>query len=220
LEQRYLGVSLHEPLEKQQLLAPEFAARIGEGHGLAVLAPLYARTADRDLLTRMLYVDLKAWLVDDLLIKADKMTMANAVELRVPFLDHRVVEFAATVPSSMKIHGSEPKWILKRAVADLLPAEILQREKRGFPTPLAMMFRQDMSSYLPDLLLAPRAIGRGYFRRARVEQLIGEHLAGSHDHHKALWQLVVLEEWHRRFIDSDPLRGRQLPVEHREPAAC
>jgi asparagine synthase (glutamine-hydrolysing) len=202
LEKRYLGVSLHDPSEKHALLSPSFTERVGDTGGLASLEKCYAKTVNNVLLTRMLYVDLKTWLVDDLLIKADKMTMANSVELRVPFLDYRVVEYAATIPSRMKIRGSQVKWILKRAMADTLPERILTREKRGFPTPLALMFRRDMASYLPDLLLGSSAIGREYFRRPRVEQLIREHVSGTRDHHKTLWQLVVLEEWHRRFIDG------------------
>ena len=177
-----------------------------------VLAPYFARTLGHDALTRMLYVDLKTWLVDDLLIKADKMTMANSIELRVPFLDHRVIEFAASIPSSMKLRGGDVKWILKQAMAPRLPAEILKREKVGFPTPLALMFRNDLSAYLNDLLLSDRAVEREYFEPASVKRLISEHVAGSRDHHKALWQLVVLEEWHRCFIDSHHMETGDLEL--------
>jgi asparagine synthase (glutamine-hydrolysing) len=130
------------------------------------------------------------------------MTMANSVELRVPFLDYRVVEFAAAVPSEMKLHGADVKWILKRAMANRLPRAILRRTKRGFPTPLAIMFRQNLVDYLKDLLLSGRAAERGYFTPQRVEALIDEHVTGRVDHHKVLWQLVVLEEWHRCFVDA------------------
>ena len=149
----------------------------------------------------MLHSDIKSWLVDDLLIKADKMTMASSVELRVPFLDHRVVEFAATVPTEMKIRHGSGKWILKQAMAGRLPPEILKRKKQGFPTPLASMFRGDLEGYLRDLLLAPRSVARGYFQPATVNRLIDEHVAGRRDNHQALWHLVVLEEWHRQFPD-------------------
>ena len=128
--------------------------------------------------------------------------MANSVELRVPFLDHRVVEFAATIPSDMKQKGGNVKWILKRALRDLLPSAVLNRRKVGFPTPLKLMFRQDLSGYLRDVLLSTRSRQRGFFRIDRVEQLIDEHQRGIRDHHKTLWQLVVLEEWQRRFFDA------------------
>ena len=218
LERRYLGVSLHDVRERQSVLDPAFQAPVPPEQ--ETLGPFYEKTSGRDALTRMLYADLKTWLVDDLLIKADKMTMANGVELRVPFLDHRVVEFAATIPSNLKIRGGDVKWILKKAMATSLPEIILRRRKQGFPTPLAMMFRQDMSAYLRDLLLSPRLTARGYFRRPRIEQLIREHLSGASDHHKVLWQLVVLEEWHCRFIDADPMTASGRVERPAAVAAC
>jgi asparagine synthase (glutamine-hydrolysing) len=139
--------------------------------------------------------------VDDLLIKADRMTMAHSVELRVPFLDHRVIEFAATIPSSMKIRGRAVKWILKRAMKDRLPRAILARKKMGFPTPVGPMLQRDLSGYLRELLLSPASLGRGYFKPQVVQTLIEENTRGIRDHHRILWQLVVLEEWHRQFID-------------------
>ena len=200
LEERYLGVSLHDPWQPTALYTEGFRAEIA-APGHAALAAYYGRSVGRDPLTRMLYCDLKTWLVDDLLVKADKMTMANSVELRVPFLDYRVVEFAARVPSRMKQRGRHVKWILKQAMASRLPQEILERPKVGFPTPLALMFRSDLSDYLSDVLLSGAARQRGYFDARAVERLIADHLQGRRDNHKALWQLVVLEEWHRTFVD-------------------
>jgi asparagine synthase (glutamine-hydrolysing) len=203
IEERYLGVSLHEPWQRFALYTDAYQREITE-RGEAALAACYGRSAGQDLLSRMLYADLKTWLVDDLLIKADKMTMANSVELRVPFLDHRVVEFAASIPSDLKMRGTNVKWILKQAMAGRLPREIVNRPKVGFPTPLALMFRRDLSSYLGDILLSSRAVDRGYFDRRTVERMITDHVAGRRDCHKALWQLVVLEEWHRAFVDKQP----------------
>jgi asparagine synthase (glutamine-hydrolysing) len=200
LEERYLGVSLNGS-EYHSLYTREFSEMLRGKVQYAPLRCYYAKTAGRDPLTRMLYSDFNTWLVDDLLIKADKMTMANSVELRVPFLDYRVVEQAATIPSSMKIRSGEPKWILKQAMRNRLPDSILTRKKTGFPTPLAAMFRQDLSGYLRDLLLSSRCTNRGYFRREAVETLINQHVEKRRDHHRLLWQLVVLEEWHRQFID-------------------
>jgi asparagine synthase (glutamine-hydrolysing) len=131
LEERYLGVSLNGS-EYHSLYTREFSEML---RGKVQYAPLryhYSKTAGRDPLTRMLYSDFNTWLVDDLLIKADKMTMANSVELRVPGLDYRVVEQAATIPSSMKIRSGEPKWILKQAMRNRLPDSILTRKKQGF----------------------------------------------------------------------------------------
>ncbi len=201
LEERYYGVSLNGIDHSDTLFTKAFMEISESINPYAPLAYSYEKTVGRDPLTRMLYNDLNSWLVDDLLIKADKMTMANSVELRVPFLDYRVVEHAATIPSSMKLHGGESKWILKQAMKDRLPNLVLKRKKRGFPTPLASMFRSNMFPYLRDLLLSAPSLNRGYFQRDAIERLIKEHYENSKDHHKLLWQLAVLEEWHRQFID-------------------
>jgi asparagine synthase (glutamine-hydrolysing) len=202
LEQRYLGVSFYERDAKESLYRPELRERIN-GHDCGwMLRGYYARTSGRDPLQRMMYTDLKSWLPDDLLVKADKMTMACSVELRVPFLDHRLVELGARIPSQLKIRGWETKHVLKRAMRSHLPAEILDRGKMGFPTPLARMFQGPMRDYVRDLVDSPSFHERGYFRPERVRQLLGEHESGDHDHHRVLWQLLVLEEWHRQFIDA------------------
>ncbi len=208
LPERYLGVSVSEPWRRDEVYSPALRDEILRVQPESALARYYAASAGQDALSRMLYVDLKTWLVDDLLIKADKMTMANAVELRVPFLDHTIVEFAATIPPELKLHHGVAKWILKRAMASRLPQEILARPKVGFPTPLERMFRRPLAAYLHDVLLSSRAIARGYFDATRVRQMIVEHATGVQDHHRRLWQLVVLEEWHRAFVD----RARSAPA--------
>jgi len=202
LQERYRGVPLPDMAYKELLYSDEFRVT-SQGGNLCVnpLGDFFKKTAMCDALTQMLYSDCKSWLVDDLLLKADKMTMANSVELRVPFLDYRVVEYAGTIPSNQKIHGRHVKWILKQAMAQRLPKEILSRKKVGFPTPLALMFQKDLSSYLRDLLLSQQCRNRGYFKTEVVQRLIGEHSKKQKDHHQVLWQLVVLEEWHRQFID-------------------
>jgi asparagine synthase (glutamine-hydrolysing) len=207
LERRYRGVSNYDPRYKEMLYTDDFRAALAIQPAPDPLAMYYAKTHKQDPLTQMLYSDLKTWLVDDLLIKADKMTMAHSVELRVPFLDYRVIEYAATIPSNMKLRGGVVKWILKRAMQDRLPSEILTRKKLGFPTPLAFMLQRDLSGYLRDLLLSPKCINRQYFKRQAVERLIEENASKRKDHHRVLWQLVVLEEWHRQFIDQTILQN-------------
>jgi asparagine synthase (glutamine-hydrolysing) len=205
LEDRYRGVPNYETAFRSSLYSDDFAAAACNSPG-DPLRQHYSKSAKHDALTRLLYTDLKTWLVDDLLIKADRMTMAHSVELRVPFLDYRVVEYAATIPSNMKLRHGIGKWILKRAMTNRLPSEILSRRKMGFPTPLAQMFQRDLSGYLRDLLLSPTALSRNYFNRAAVEKLIDDNHQKIRDHHRLLWQLVVLEEWHRQFIDQEPVR--------------
>jgi len=200
LEKRYLGVPYNDSRYKQVLYTDDLWAAVGTNDD--PLAAYYYQTRESDALSRMLYNDLKTWLVDDLLIKADKMTMANSVELRVPFLDYRVVEYAASIPSHMKIRRGQGKWILKKAMRNRLPDEILDRTKMGFPTPLRLMLQEGLSGYVYDLLLSERSVNRAYFKSEAIETLIREHVTKKVDHHIVLWKLIVLEEWHRQFVDT------------------
>src|SRR4029077_2732331 len=172
------------------------------GHAMSSLARrYYEKTEGLDPLLRMMYLDVKSWLPDDLLVKADKMTMASSLELRVPFLDHRMVELGARIPPRFRIKGWNTKHILKKAMEPYLPREILYRGKMGFPTPLARMFQAEMKPYVAEVLTSDRFFDRGYFRPEVVRSLVAEHTGGEKDHHRVLWQLLVLEEWHRKFVD-------------------
>ncbi len=201
LEQRYRGISGYEQAKKSRLYSAGFAGGAGAGSAkcAAFIESLFTRSRGWDDLSRMLYFDTKTWLVDDLLIKADRMSMATSIELRVPFLDHRLVEYAASLPSEWKIRSGETKYVLKRALQGMLPEKIVNRRKMGFPTPLELMFRGQLYGYARDLLLSSRAVERGYFERTQVERLLTEHRSGRAANHREIWQLVVLEEWHRRF---------------------
>ena len=162
---------------------------------------LYENAGTSDPLSRMLYVDTKSWLPDDLLIKADKITMGNSLELRVPLLDHEVLEFAARLPSSYKVRGMETKRVLKRAFRDLVPPEILNRKKAGFPVPYERWLRQDLRSFVQDTVRSERALSRGYFRKAALTRLLDDH-ASTGGLSKEVFCLLVLELWHRRFVDE------------------
>jgi len=201
LEQRYRGISSYESGKKAGLYSRGFAGCAVEGNAdcNAFLEGLFTQSRGWDPLSRMLYFDTKTWLVDDLLIKADRMSMATSIELRVPFLDHRLVEYAASVPSRYKIHGTNTKYILKRIMAGQLPDRIVRRRKMGFPTPLEIMFRGELFDYAHDTLLSPQAVGRGYFDADAVRRLLHDHRSGKTANHREIWQLLVLEEWHRRF---------------------
>lgn len=153
------------------------------------------------ILNRMLYVDTKTTLPDDLLLKADKMTMANSIELRVPLLDHKILEFAASLPESFKVRGFTTKYIAKRALQRMVPTEILKRKKAGFPVPYETWLRHDLKNWLGDLLLDRRTTARGYFKRSSIESLIREN-SQSGKYSKELLSLAVLELWHRSFMDG------------------
>jgi asparagine synthase (glutamine-hydrolysing) len=151
----------------------------------------------------MLYVDTKTWLPDDLLIKADKITMANSLELRVPLLDHVVLEFAAGLPPEYKVRGLSTKRIFKRAFARVIPKPILKRKKTGFPVPLQKWLQHDLRDYAHDILLSTRASDRGYFRKTEMEKLLKEG-SGEAAPTKEIFSLLTLELWHREFMDNQP----------------
>jgi len=156
-----------------------------------------------DNLSRMLYVDTKTWLPDDLLVKADKMSMANSVELRVPLLDHKVLEFAAALPPSFKLNGFTTKYILKETFKNMVPKEIINRPKTGLPVPYGSWMRNDLRKMFEETLLDQKSIGRGYFNKNGIEKILSANLnEGNYD--KEVFSLLVLELWHREFIDKMP----------------
>ena len=157
---------------------------------------------DKDALSKMLYVDTKTWLPDDLLIKADRMTMANSVELRVPLLDHKILEFAASLPRDHKVRGLTTKYIAKRALRARVPKEILKRKKVGFPVPYEHWMRGALKDWLSGILLDWETLARGYFRKSAIERLISENL-DSGRYAKELFSLAVLELWHREFLGKE-----------------
>jgi len=144
------------------------------------------------------------YLPDCLLVKVDIATMANSLEARSPFLDHTFMEFAARIPSRLKIRNGQSKWILKRAFRDLLPERTLARRKMGFNMPLDAWLRGELKEMAHDLLLSRRSLERGYFCPTFVRQIFEEHLAGRWNWHIEIWTLMMLELWHREFIDVVP----------------
>ncbi|MBN1562316.1 MAG: asparagine synthase (glutamine-hydrolyzing) [Anaerolineae bacterium] len=164
-------------------------------------AALFAPADPRDFVTQLLDANLITYLPDDLLIKADRSSMAPSLEARAPFLDHKLVELAARIPSNLKLQGSTTKHILKEAAAGLLPDEIIHRKKHGFGVPVGRWFREGLRDYARDMLLDPVALQRGYFREAAVQQLLDDHINGRRNYGQHIWLLLTLEWWHRLFID-------------------
>jgi asparagine synthase (glutamine-hydrolysing) len=154
------------------------------------------------MLDRLLYADLKTYLVE-LLMKQDQMSMAASIESRVPFLDHKLVEFAAALPARFKLRGFTTKWILREATRSLLPPAILSRPKMGFPVPFGIWMRGPWSDVARDVLLDSRCRQRGIIDPAAVERLIAAHVSGAADGADALWGLMNLELWYRTYIDGE-----------------
>ncbi len=198
-----------QPLEKRFIgnafiFRPEGKSRITpvQGHPspYRITEPLYLQVAPLDEVTRMQYIDLHTWMPGDILVKADRMTMANSLELRVPFLDHHLFEFAATLPPHYKIKGKSTKKILREAFKDLLPEAAISRPKRGFPVPTReWLKRRDFQNFFRQLL---QEEGKDWFKEKAVQQLYSAHTAGKNDHSRRLWTILIFLLWHRIFISG------------------
>jgi len=202
LEERYLNVNLYDMRLKNELYHPDFRQALGPFDALGVAKEIYRKTTSSDTLSRMLYLDTKTWLPNDILIKADRMSMAASLELRSPFLDYRLIEYAANIPSRYKLRYGHTKYILRRAMRNVLPKEILRRGKMGFVTPIASILKRELRAYAEDVLLDKQSESRRYFDPRFVRRVLREHAEGKADHHSIIWRLLILEEWHRQFSDS------------------
>ena len=183
--------------EREDLFAPEFLAQVDPAHPARVFESYLERVRDRTPLKRMLYADLKVWLPDNLLWRGDLMTMAASIEERGPFLDHRLVELAARLPTRLLTRGLRPKALLKEALRPYVPVEALFRRKVGFRVPVGEWFKKPLRSMVADLLLSPQATTRGYFNARNMERFVREHFEGVRDRQKQLWALVNFELWRR-----------------------
>ena len=166
------------------------------------LRRLLDRTKDLSLLDGLLYADIKTYL-HELLMKQDQMSMATSVESRVPFLDHKLVEFTARMPDTMKLRGGTTKYVLRESMKGVLPERILSRSKMGFPVPIGSWFRGQYKSVIDEYVLSERALSRGIFAPDFVRNLVSRHHAGE-DHTERLWALLNFEMWLRRFFDTEP----------------
>ena len=194
--------------EQAELLTPEAMHMAGDAYAGSMS---YWNRSSGDLLHRLLYSDIKTYLVE-LLMKQDQMSMAASVESRVPFLDHRLVEFTATIPAKYMTQGMAGKFILKGAVEDLLPKAIVHRQKMGFPTPWAYWLAGTFQDSLLRLLMEPRTFERGLFRAEAVRRLFAEHMSGHRDHGNRIWRLLNLELWFRVCIEGEPISDLVQPV--------
>jgi len=157
---------------------------------------------NKDPLSQMSYIDIKEWLPHDLLVKADKMSMAASIELRVPFLDHKLLEFSASVPSSLKIKNKESKYILKKFMEKKLPNEIIYRKKKGFPVPVQSWFKGDFNKNAKEVLLNGATIKKGFFNKGFVENMLKRHEENKENCSSLLFSILLFEMWNKVFIDN------------------
>jgi asparagine synthase (glutamine-hydrolysing) len=141
----------------------------------------------------ILYTDIKTWLPDDLLIKVDRMSMAHGLEARVPYLDNRMVDFALSIPSWLKIKGFKRKYIFKKAVSNILPDEIVKRSKRGFELPISHWFRNELKDFVLERLSDDSVRRMGFFNPSSVNKIIKEHINGNEDNSLQIWGLLTLQ---------------------------
>lgn len=188
---------------KNHLYTKEMARQLVEIDSIKFLIDKYDEVETDDLLEKLLYIDIHSYLPEDLLVKVDIATMANSLEARVPFLDHKFMEHVAGIPSHLKLKGTTSKFILKRAFSDLLPEAILKRKKMGFGVPLARWFRNELKDYVYEILLDDCTIRRGYFKKESVQRLLDDHVALRYDHSPKIWALLFLETWFRVFLDRE-----------------
>jgi len=152
---------------------------------------------------RFLYCDIHTRLVDDILVKGDRMSMGAGIEARVPFLDHKLVEFAARLPQHLKVSGLSSKIVLKRLAERYLPREIIYRRKVGFTVPLTRWFAGPWRGLINNVLLSDRCLDRGYYNPDVVRGIVSNHVGGRVDREQGIWLMLVLEIWHRLFVDDD-----------------
>ena len=185
------------------ILSAEFLDVVSGGEQAEDLIRRYYDNAPAsDLVSRMQYADIKTYMTADVLTKVDRMSMACSLEVRCPLLDHVFVELATTLPVSMKIHKGTRKYLLRRLAEKLgVPREVLYRRKQGFALPLKHWMRAELKAEIAALLLEPRTLQRGYFRKTAVERMLSEHHRGERDHSQALWQLLAFELWHRNYLE-------------------
>ncbi len=172
--------------------------------GLMDQTPADKKGMGQDFLDTTLFVDIMTYLPNDLFVKMDIATMANSLEARSPFLDHKLMEFTASIPSNLKLKGFNSKYILKKAFSNLLPYQILHRGKMGFGVPVSRWLRNELKKYIYEILLSRESLQRGYFREDYLKLIVDEHCNKRYDHGSRLWALLNFELWHRMFIDRIP----------------
>lgn len=184
------------------LLEPDYAAEVSRAWSANVTQRCYDAAPAGEQLARKLYTDIKTTLVSEMLTKVDRMTMAHGLEARVPFLDHRLVEWAFTVPGRLKLRAGEGKLLVKKAMEKSLPVEILYRAKQGFNVPLKLWMRDELREFVRDNLCESRIRRRGIFRPAGVDRLLQEHFSGATDASNRIFMMLMLELWQQRFVDE------------------
>jgi asparagine synthase (glutamine-hydrolysing) len=186
---------------RESLYSHDFVQAVGDSDPFEPFRQAYDACQSKDPLDRALYVDVKTYLVDDILTKVDKMSMAVSLEARVPLLDHKMVEFVASIPSALKLKRGRTKYLLRRLLERSIPKSIVDRPKHGFEAPIGAWLRGPLAPMVDELLTDGRLRGRGIFDQQVVSRMWREHRDQIRDHRHRLWSLLMLELWFREFVD-------------------
>ena len=200
--QRYLRwISSFDDQAKADLYSEDFREQTANFRSASIIEPWFAKANGAGIVDATLLTDTMTYLPNDLLVKMDIASMSVSLEARSPFLDHHLMEFAASLPEKLKLRRLKTKYLLKRVLKQIVPEENLTRSKMGFGVPIGQWFRGVMLPFLRETLLSEKALGRGLFQPDKVRELIDQHLAFKDDHSHRLWTLLMLELWFQRFID-------------------
>ncbi|CAN5395997.1 amidotransferase 1, exosortase A system-associated [soil metagenome] len=208
---------LREPM-RAQLFSPKLKSMLGGYDAQEVFTRHAANAGTDDPLSLIQYLDLKTYLVGDINTKVDRASMAHSLEVREPLMDHELVEWLATLPSSIKLRGQEGKYLLKKAMEPHLPHDILYRPKMGFAVPLARWFRGPLRERVKQAVLGPRLAATGWFNRPYLEHLVQAHQSGARDYSAPLWTLLMFEAFLRQVVDGGAAQASTEPAREAVPA--
>jgi asparagine synthase (glutamine-hydrolysing) len=198
LEGYFNSVSYFRPGDKAQLFTADFRSHLGDYDSIEVFRHHYDRAETNDPLSKIQYVDIKTYLSDDILTKVDRASMAVSLEVRAPMLDHKFLELAAAIPSELKLRGGTGKYILKKALEPVLPANILYRPKQGFAIPLGIWFKRDLKEMARHTILETED---GILDQRFLRKIWDQHQKGSYDRSALLWAVLMFRKWHQTFCD-------------------
>ena len=207
------SVSILRGPMRAQLFSPTLKTELAGYNAQAVFDLHAGRAGTDDPLALIQYLDMKTYLVGDINTKVDRASMAHSLEVREPLMDHPLVEWLATLPSSLKVRGQEGKYLLKKALEPLLPNDVLYRPKMGFSVPLARWFRGPLKQRVRDAVLGDRLASTGWFNRPYLEHLVQAHQSGASDYSAPLWTLLMFEAFLRNVVDEAPMPGAALQLE-------
>jgi asparagine synthase (glutamine-hydrolysing) len=202
VEAYFHSVSILRTPMRQRLFSAQFKATLGDYDALQVFANHAAKADTRDPLALIQYLDLKTYLIGDINTKVDRASMAHSLEVREPLMDHKLVEWLASLPSTQKIRGQEGKYLLKQAMEPHLPNDVLYRPKMGFSIPLARWFRGPLKARVQESILGSRLADTGWFNRDYLRELVRDHNNGSRDYSASIWTILMFEAFLRNVMEA------------------